>query len=78
MVDDSLALRPMKVKITLLPRRISQEVDVPKGTSVSQLLDQLHLEPGPVVVFKNNVPLSTDSILDNETELTILRVISGG
>jgi len=68
----------MKIKVRILPRNVLQEIDVAKGTTVSELLQKIHLGPGAFVVLKNNVPISVDYVLNNVTELSILQVVSGG
>jgi sulfur carrier protein ThiS len=68
----------MKIKVKLLPRNVLQEVEVTKGITVSELLQKIHVGPGPVVVLKNNVPISVASVLNDDDELSILPVISGG
>jgi sulfur carrier protein ThiS len=68
----------MKIKVKLLPRNVVQEVEVAKGIMVSELLQKIHVGPGPIVVLKNNVPISVDSVLNEDAELSILPVISGG
>jgi len=68
----------MKIKVKILPRNVLQEVDVANGTTVSELLQKMHLGPGAFVVLKNNVPIPVDSILKDDQELSILQVTSGG
>jgi len=68
----------MKIKIKILPRNVLQEVDVAKGSTVSYLLQKIHLKPGAFVVLKNNSPIPVDYILIDDQELCILQVISGG
>jgi sulfur carrier protein ThiS len=68
----------MKIKIKILSRNVLQEVEIVNGSTVSELLQKIHLGPGPFVVLKNNVPIPLDSILNDDTELSILQVISGG
>ena len=68
----------MKIKVKLLPRNVVQEVEVVKGITVSELLQKIHRDPGPFVVLKNNLPISVDSVLNDDTELSILPIISGG
>jgi len=55
-----------------------QEVEIERGTTVSELFKKIHVIPGPVVVLKNNVPISVDYVLNDDAELSILPVISGG
>jgi sulfur carrier protein ThiS len=68
----------MKIQVKLLPRNVVQEVEVTKGITVSELLQIIHVGPSPVVVLKNNRPISVDSVLNEDAELSILPVISGG
>jgi sulfur carrier protein ThiS len=68
----------MRIQVKLLPQNVVQEVEVAKGITVSELLQKIHPGPGPVVVLKNNAPISIDSILTEDTELSILPIISGG
>jgi len=68
----------MKIKVKILPRNVIQEIEVAYGTTVSELLQKLQLEPGPFVVLKNNENIPNDYVLNNNDNLSILQVISGG
>ena len=68
----------MKIKVKILPRNIIQEIEVANGTTVSELLQKLQLRPGPFVVLKNNVHIPNDYVLNNNDDLSILQVSSGG
>ena len=68
----------MKIIVKILPRKVLQEVDVPKGSTVSDLLQKINLKPGAFVVLKNNSPIPVDYILIDDQELCILQVTSGG
>jgi sulfur carrier protein ThiS len=68
----------MKIKVKILPRNVLQEVEVANGTTVSELLQKMHLGAGAFVVLKNNVPIPVDYILNDDQELSILQVTSGG
>jgi sulfur carrier protein ThiS len=68
----------MKIKIKILPRNVLQEFEVANGITVSELLQKIQLGPGPFVVLKNNVIIPSDYVLNDDTDLNILQVISGG
>jgi sulfur carrier protein ThiS len=68
----------MKIKVKILQRNVLQEIEVAKGITVSELLQKIHVKSGPIVVLKNNVPISVDSVLNDDAELSILPIISGG
>jgi sulfur carrier protein ThiS len=68
----------MKIKIKILPRNVLQEFEVANGITVSELLQKIQLGPGPFVVLKNNVIIPNNYILNDDADLSILQVISGG
>jgi sulfur carrier protein ThiS len=68
----------MKIKIKILPRNVLQEIEVTNGITVSELLQKIQLGPGPFVVLKNNVIIPGDYVLNDDVDLSILQVISGG
>lgn len=68
----------MKIKIKILQRNVLQEIEVTNGITVSELLQKIQLGSGPFVVLKNNVIIPSDYVLNNDTDLSILQVISGG
>ena len=68
----------MKIKVKILPRNVIQEIEVTNGITVSELLQKIQLGPGPFVVLKNNVIIPSDYVLNDDTDLSILQVISGG
>jgi len=68
----------MKIKVKILPRNVLQEFEVANGITVSELLQKIQLGPGPFVVLKNNVIIPSDYVLNDDADLSILQVISGG
>jgi sulfur carrier protein ThiS len=68
----------MKIKIKILPRNVLQEIEVANGITVSELLQKIRLGPGPFVVLKNKVPIPNDYVLNDDADISILQVISGG
>jgi sulfur carrier protein ThiS len=68
----------MKVKITRVPQNTSIVMDVKKGETVQMLLKRLALRSDAVIVVKGSVPIPMDDTLDDEKELRILQVASGG
>jgi sulfur carrier protein ThiS len=68
----------MKIKVKILPRNVLEEVEVAKGATVSELLKKIHLGPGAFVVLKNNIRIPVEYILDDDQDLCIMRVTSGG
>lgn len=46
--------------------------------SAADLLKKLEINPETVVVIKNNTMITNEEILDNQDEVHILSIISGG
>jgi sulfur carrier protein ThiS len=68
----------MKIKVKILPRNTLQEIEVANGITVSELLQKIQLGSGPFVVLKNNVIIPSDYVLNDDADLSVLQVISGG
>jgi len=68
----------MKVKITGVPQDISTVVEIKKGETVQMLLKKLQLRSDAVIVMRGSTPIPMDDTLDDEIELRILQVASGG
>ena len=73
-----MSIGPMKVKITRIPQDTTAVVDVEIGETVQMLLKRLHLRSDAVIVMSGSVPIPVDDTLDEEKELRILQVASGG
>jgi sulfur carrier protein ThiS len=68
----------MKIKITRVPQDTSTVVEIKKGETVVMLLKKLQLRSDAVIVMRGSTPIPVDDTLDNEKELRILQVASGG
>jgi sulfur carrier protein ThiS len=69
---------PMKIRVKLIPQNTSQEIDIKKGSTVTDLLRTIHRRPDSVIVLKNKTPLPVDDIILDDQELSIIQVASGG
>lgn len=49
-----------------------------KSSSVKEVLKELEINPLEVVVKKNDTLIHDDSILTNEDEITVIKVVFGG
>mgnify|MGYP001572480625 CR=1 FL=1 len=54
------------------------KVDLNKDSSVADLLQSLKINPVTVIVSRNNELILEDEKLNNDDEIKILSVISGG
>jgi sulfur carrier protein ThiS len=68
----------MKVKIIRIPQDTSTVIEIKKGDSVQILLKKLHLRSNTVIVMRGTTPIPVDDTVQDEQELRILQVASGG
>jgi len=68
----------MKIKITQVPKDTTTVIEIKKGETVQNLLKRLHLRSDAVIVVRDSRPIPEDDILEDNQELRILQVASGG
>ena len=68
----------MKITITLVPQNAVKDVDIQKGSTVCDLIRKMNLKPDAVIVLHNNRPIPIDETLDDQKNLHIIQVASGG
>ena len=73
-----MSIGPMKVKITRVPQDTITVVDIEKGETVQSLLKRLRLRSDAVIVVRGSRPIPEDDSLEDDQELRILQVASGG
>ena len=64
------------MRITLLPQR--KEIDLPGRQRVSEVLRQLNMLPGTVMVIRGDELVTEQDFLDADDAVEIRSVISGG
>ena len=73
-----MSIGPMKVKIIRIPQDTSTVIEIKKGDSVQMLLKKLQVRSDSVIVMRGSTPIPMDDTLEDEKELRILQVASGG
>jgi sulfur carrier protein ThiS len=73
-----MSIGPMKVKIIRVLQDTSTIVEINKGDSVEMLLKKLHVRSNAVIVMRGNTPIPIDDTLQDDQDLRILQVASGG
>jgi sulfur carrier protein ThiS len=73
-----MSIGSMKLKITRVLQDTSTVVNVEKGETVQMLLKRLQLRSDTVIVLRGRTPIPVDDTLDDDKELRILQVASGG
>lgn len=69
----------MKVKVRLLPtRKETKNVEVEKGSTVSDVIKSLGLYPDAWIPVKGDTPIPLDDVLEDGDELKLIAVVSGG
>ena len=68
----------LKINIKILPKNITDEIEIKSGVKIFELLKKLDLKPDNIIILRNNTPVPVDDILTEEQELTIIQVASGG
>jgi len=64
------------MRITLLPQR--REVELPGRRRVREILRELGIAPGTVMVIRNNDLLTEEEVVEANDAIEIRSVISGG
>lgn len=64
------------MQVTLLPQ--NRTITFSKRMRVSRLLSELELLPGTVMVVRNAVLLTEDDLIQEDDEIEVRSVISGG
>ncbi|UCH72396.1 MAG: hypothetical protein JSW62_02285 [Thermoplasmatales archaeon] len=68
----------MKIRVKLSKTSDTKEINLEKGSKVEDLLKKIKLKPDALIVMDRGKPIPIDDILDEDQELTILKVSSGG
>ncbi len=68
----------MKIHIKLLPKNVTDEIDLECGSKMYDLLKKINLKPDNIIILRGNTPVPVDDAITEEQELTIIQVASGG
>jgi sulfur carrier protein ThiS len=55
-----------------------KEIQMENNSTILDLLNKLNFKPDTVIVIKNDMPIPIDETLENDQELSIIQVSSGG
>ena len=68
----------MKIKIKISPENTVKNIELKTGSTVYDILKKIQLKPDTVIVIKDNIPIPIDDIINQNNELRIIKVASGG
>jgi sulfur carrier protein ThiS len=61
-----------------MPSKTNKEIEMQKGSTIIELLKKMQLKPDTLIVLRDNKPIPIDDMLENDQELQIIQVASGG
>ena len=73
-----MGIVPMKIKVKILPKNSTQEIEITTGSKVLDLLKKIQLKPDSIIVLRDNTPIPVDDVLSENQKLSIIQVASGG
>ena len=68
----------MKIKVTFKPSNKKKVIELEAGSSVYDLLKKIGMKPDSTLILKNKTPIPIDEIIEEDIELDIVQVASGG
>jgi len=68
----------LKIKIKISKTNTIKDVQLAKGSTVGDILEHLKVRPDAVIVMSKNLPIPVDDTLNEDQEITIIQVASGG
>jgi len=68
----------MIIIVKIFPDNLTKKIELKSGSKILDLLKKINLNPDNLIVLKNNNPIPVDDILNEDQELNILKVASGG
>ena len=68
----------MEIKAKISKTKETRKINVEAGSTVEYLLKKMKLKPDTLIVLSGNKPIPIDDVLNDDQELTIIQVASGG
>lgn len=68
----------MIIRVNISRSDSVKEINIKKGSTIQDLLNELDLLPDTVIVMRDNIPIPIDQVIDGNQELSIIQVSSGG
>ena len=68
----------MKINVRITKTDETKKIILEKGSTVEDLLKKINVKPDTIIVMSKDKPIPVDDVLDENQELIILQVASGG
>lgn len=68
----------MKIQVTIFDDKSTEVLELPENSTAYEVIKRLKLQPDILIVTRNDQPIPIDEGLNDQDELKLIRVISGG
>jgi len=68
----------VEIKAKISKTKETRKINIEAGSTVEYLLKKIKLKPDTLIVMSDNKPIPIDDVLNDDQELTIIQVASGG
>jgi sulfur carrier protein ThiS len=68
----------LKIKVRIPKVNTIKDIQLAEGSNVEDLLKHLKIKPDAVIAMSKNMPIPVDDILNEDQEVTVIQVASGG
>jgi len=68
----------MKISVRITKTNETKKIILERGSTVEDLLKKINVKPDTIIVMSKDKPIPVDDVLDENQELIILQVASGG
>jgi len=68
----------MKINVKMVRTGETKKIILEKGSTVGDLLKKIKVRPDAIIVMSNDKPIPVDDALNEDQELVIIKVASGG
>ena len=68
----------MKIKINIPRTKEKKIINLENKATVGDIIKKLNFKPDTIIVMRNNTPIPIDDVVEDNQELTIIQVSSGG
>jgi sulfur carrier protein ThiS len=68
----------VNIQVTISRTKETKNIELPNKSTAEKLLNKLEIKPDTVLILSGNKPIPIDAELENNQEISILQVSSGG
>lgn len=68
----------MKINVKMTKTGETKKIVLEKGSTVGDLLKKIKVKPDTIIVISKDKPIPVDDVLNEDQEILIIKVASGG